>query len=256
MAQHAERFTGRVADYERYRTRYPATVVDILRDRCGLTAESVVADIGAGTGMLAELFLANGMPGSQAIAIEPNAEMRAACERLVAQYPGFAVRAAAAESTGLADASVDFVAAGRAFHWFDQARALAEFRRILRPRGWVVLISSGRSRDASAESEELERILLQHGTDYGETRGKYRLYEGMPALFPGGDVVREQLHSEQRLTREEFFGQMQSLSVTPHPGDPNYAAMQRALDEFFTRFAVASLLRMGVTVSVLCCQVT
>ena len=60
MTEHTERFTGRVAEYERYRLRYPVEVLDVLRRQCGLTAAKVVADVGAGTGMLEELFLENG----------------------------------------------------------------------------------------------------------------------------------------------------------------------------------------------------
>jgi ubiquinone/menaquinone biosynthesis C-methylase UbiE len=106
MTEHAERFTGPVADYEKFRLRYSAAVLDVLKERCGLTTSSVVADVGAGTGMLAELFLEN---GNRVIAVEPNAEMRAACERLRERYSSLSVIAAAAEATTLADASVDFV---------------------------------------------------------------------------------------------------------------------------------------------------
>ena len=104
MTEHVERFTGRVADYERYRLRYPVGVLDILRERCGLLETSLVADVGAGTGMLAELFLEN---GNRVIAVEPNAEMREACERLRKRYTGLTVVAAAAEATTLEDASTE-----------------------------------------------------------------------------------------------------------------------------------------------------
>ena len=246
-----ERFNGRVAEYERYRTRYPAAVLDVLRERCGLTRESIVADVGAGTGMLAELFLGN---GNRVMAVEPNAEMRAACERLEVRYPGLMVRDGTAEATGLEGGSVDMVAAGRAFHWFDPERSVAEFRRVLRPGGWVVLVSSGRSRDGSEKAREFERVLIEHGTDFGEMRGRYRLYDEMPGLFAGGEVVKEELRDEQELTLEEFVGQTQSLSVTPLPGHAKYVGMQNALREFFDRFGVDGVLRMGVTVSLMACR--
>ena len=57
----AERFTGRVAEYERYRLGYPAELMAVLRERCGLRVEDVVADVGAGTGMVARLFLEAGI---------------------------------------------------------------------------------------------------------------------------------------------------------------------------------------------------
>ena len=60
MTKNVERFTGRVEEYERYRLRYPGEVIRTLTERCGLTREHLVADIGAGTGMLAELFLEHG----------------------------------------------------------------------------------------------------------------------------------------------------------------------------------------------------
>jgi ubiquinone/menaquinone biosynthesis C-methylase UbiE len=248
MAEHAERFTGRVADYERYRLRYPVEVLDVLRERCALSAATVVADVGAGTGMLAELFLEN---GNHVIAVEPNAEMREACERLRKRYSRLTVVAAAAEATTLKDASVDVVSVGRAWHWFDRERAVVEFRRILRPSGWVVLVSNRRSKNESLEAKVYEEILMEFGTDYRETR---ELGELIP-LFRGGAVVRKELHGEQVLTLEEFLGQTQSLSVAPMPGDAKYAGMQGALRDFFARFQKSGLLRMGTVCSVMACQI-
>jgi predicted RNA methylase len=60
MSENTERFTGRVKDYERYRLRYPEAAIEILVARSGLRLDHLVADVGAGTGMLAELFLENG----------------------------------------------------------------------------------------------------------------------------------------------------------------------------------------------------
>jgi SAM-dependent methyltransferase len=51
------RFSDRVEDYVRSRPGYPRAVIDLLRKECGLTADSIVADIGCGTGFLARLFL-------------------------------------------------------------------------------------------------------------------------------------------------------------------------------------------------------
>jgi hypothetical protein len=51
------RFSSRVDDHIRYRPSYPRKVVERLARECALSAESVVADIGSGTGFLAKLFL-------------------------------------------------------------------------------------------------------------------------------------------------------------------------------------------------------
>jgi ubiquinone/menaquinone biosynthesis C-methylase UbiE len=246
MTANAERFTGRVADYERYRTRYPQRVIETLRERCGLRREDVVADVGAGTGMLAELFLEN---GNAVIAVEPNAEMRAACERILARYERLRVVDAAAEHTELDASSVDMVAVGRAFHWFDRDRALAEFKRILKPGGWVVLAANRRAHDGSEQAKEYEAILIEHGIDYARVRGGYRNWEGMKP-YGDAEVFKAQMPGEQRLTLEEFLGQTQSLSVIPMPWHAKYEGMQRALKEFFAKWSDGKVLRLETVCSV------
>jgi len=251
MMEHTERFTGRVEAYEQYRLRYPPKLIEILTDRCGLQREHLVADIGAGTGMLAELFLEN---GNAVVAVEPNDDMRAACERLASAWPGLTVKNTTAEATHLADDSVDFVSVGRAWHWFDREKAVEELRRILRPGGWAVLASNRRNQEGSSEAEAYEKILMEFGRDYYETHQETRKIAEIAPLFAQGAIVRENIYGEQVLTFEEFLGQTQSFSATPKPGDEGYMGMQVALQSFFTRFQRDGLLRTETVCSVMACQ--
>jgi ubiquinone/menaquinone biosynthesis C-methylase UbiE len=249
MSAHTERFTGRVEDYEKYRSRYPSAVIDVLVERCELKREHLVADIGAGTGMLAELFLQH---GNAVVAVEPNDDMRGACERLGSAWPGLTVKKGTAEATGLEDASVDFIAVGRAFHWFDLAKTKPEFQRILRPGGWVVLATQGRVRDDSAISKAYEGLLHEHGLDYAANRERYEIAPKMEAFFKGGELFRKEIAGEQRLTLEELIGQTQSLSVTPEVGHPKYEGMQRALRDFFTQWEQDGFAAMQMMCRVAC----
>ncbi|WP_263384001.1 class I SAM-dependent methyltransferase [Granulicella arctica] len=249
MTVHAERFTGRVEEYERYRLRYSLAVLTLLRERCGLRERDVVADVGAGTGMLSELFLEN---GNAVVAVEPNAAMRVVCERLREKYPRLTVVDASAEVTSLGDASVDFVTAGRAFHWFDPALALPEFRRVLRSRGWLVLVANGRSVGDSEQALEYERILAEEDVDQKDVASRYKMHDVAAALFAEGSLIQEQLHGEQRLTLEEFLGQTQSYSSVPLPGDAKYEGMQRALREHFARWQREGVLTIRTTCLLTC----
>jgi len=247
MTDNTQRFAGRAENYDLYRQRYPADqVIDQLSEWCGLTPQWLVADIGAGTGMLAEVFLDN---GNRVIAIEPNADMRdqmhKAFDGLGKCWPSLEIIDATAEATTLPDESVDLVAAGRAFHWFDTDRALPEFRRILKPTGWVALVSVGRASLDSMDRidptlidqlQSYERLLTDYGTDYGYIRAGYRVHEHMAELFDG-EFHQANFPGEQRLDWNAFRGQTLSLSVVPAPDDSRHEAFIRQLQIFFDRFA-------------------
>ena len=123
------RFSTRAEFYARARPRYPQALLKFCCNTLGLKPVHRVADVGSGTGFLSELFLQN---GNRVFAIEPNEEMRRKAEAALGSNPSFVSIDATAESTGLGDASVDFIVAGQAFHWFDPPRARREFTRILK----------------------------------------------------------------------------------------------------------------------------
>lgn len=84
---HTERFTHRVGDYVKARPGYPAAVMDLLAEHAGFSAAAVVADIGAGTGLLTQLLLQH---SRRVYAVEPNQAMRSAAEAQLGQHPAFA----------------------------------------------------------------------------------------------------------------------------------------------------------------------
>ena len=85
-ADTVERFSNRVENYIKYRPAYPSEVLDLFKNELGLTVDSVVADIGSGTGISAKLFLEN---GNTVYGVEPNDGMRAAAENTWQVFPHF-----------------------------------------------------------------------------------------------------------------------------------------------------------------------
>jgi len=239
-ADSKERFSNRVADYVRYRPGYPPGILELLREECGLTPESVVADAGSGTGILTKLFLEN---GNFVCGIEPNAAMREAGEDFLAAYPRFRSVAAPAEATTLQDASVDFVIAAQAFHWFDPPRAGAEFARILRPArvggpgGWVVVIWNERKKDLGPFAEAYEQLLRTYGTDYNAVSETYPEPDRMTAFFGAGGFQHRAFSNEQLMDFDALRGRLLSSSYSPAPGHPNHAPMLAELRRVFDRYA-------------------
>lgn len=232
MRDPAARFSDRVADYVRYRPRYPESLLVALSEGCGLAPGHVVADVGSGTGFLAELFL---YQGNTVFAVEPNAPMREAAESRYGGIPGFHSVDGSAEATGLPDASVDFVTAGQAFHWFDALATRREFARILRPAGWVVLVWNERRVEASGFLADYEALLQRHGTDYALVDHR-NVDAGKLAAFYGGAFESAMLDNVQRLDRAGLAGRVRSCSYVPAPGEPGHDAMMAELDELFDRY--------------------
>jgi SAM-dependent methyltransferase len=226
-----ERFTNRAPAYHAHRPRYPAELISLLRAEAGLTPASTVADIGSGTGISAQPFLRH---GNTVFAIEPNPDMRALAEQNFRGCSNFRSIAATAEATTLPDASVDLIVAGQAFHWFDRARAAAEFARILRPAGWIVLVWNERLTNATPFAAAYERLLIEHSIDYTAVDPK-KVSGDADAIttFLGPECRFASFPHRSRLTLEELIGLLASASYAPVPGHPKHPAMIAALEQAF-----------------------
>ena len=234
-ADPTRRFSSRVENYIRYRPTYPQAVVAHLRDECGLTRESVVADVGSGTGILSELLLRN---GNRVYGVEPNREMREAGERLLADYDNFVSVEGRAEATTLAGESVDFVTAGQSFHWFDLDGARREFARVLKENGWVVLIWNDRRTEGTPFLEDYERMLSDYGTDYHEVSNRWADEELIQPFFGAARMLLKSFENRQVFDFEGLKGRLMSSSYAPEPGHANFPPMMQTLASIFERYAV------------------
>jgi SAM-dependent methyltransferase len=225
----AARFDDRVANYVAYRPNYPAEVVEFLRAELGLAPGALVADVGAGTGILSELLL---KAGCQVVAVEPNDAMRAAAESRLKSYAEFRSVKGTAEATTLEDASADFVTAAQAFHWFDAEGARAEFRRILKPGGWVVLVWNMRRTDSTAFLRDYEKLLREFGTDYAQVNCE-QVSEDRIAEFFAGAFGSKSFDNFQSFDFSGLRGRLLSSSYVPLEGHPNFEPMLEALRRLF-----------------------
>jgi len=237
------RFSDRVENYVRYRPGYPPEVLNLLRAECGLRPSHVIADIASGTGAFTRLLLEN---GNSVFAVEPNAAMREMgirqLESLESLESGRLVSVAGtAEETTLRSASIDFVTAAQAAHWFDLPRARAEFVRILRPGGWCVLIWNERDTTRTSFLRDYEQLLLTYGTDYKEVR--HERTTAMIHEFFAPAASEERVFSlRQQFDYEGLAGRLWSSSYTPLEGHPSYAPMMQELLRIFRAHAKNDML--------------
>lgn len=225
------RFSDRVQNYVKYRPGYPPEMFEFFRRELGLKDDSVIADIGAGTGLSSKPFLEN---GNVVYGVEPNAAMRNAAKEFLAQLPNFQNVAGTSSNTGLDDRSVDFVVAAQAFHWFEPESTRKEFKRILRPGGKVCLIWNERQLEANDFLREYEQLLLTHANDYGNVRHE-NIQDGKLEAFFLQPFERATFANHQILNFDGLKGRLLSSSYMPNDGDKKFEPMIKDLASVFAK---------------------
>jgi SAM-dependent methyltransferase len=230
-------FTGKAACYARYRWDYAPEAIQTIYDVTGLSAQSVVADIGAGTGILTRHFVGK---VERVWAVEPNADMRRVAADALGGYPSCHVVDGRAEATTLADGCVDLIAAAQALGWFEPQPTRAEFLRILKPAGWfAALVNRCTNEDLGKALEPIfppetdtAKLMKRRGTPMGFYYG----HEGFS---------RWSYAFTTRHTWETFIGAHSTASYAPCRDSALYADFERAARRVFDRFSSGGVLVSG-----------
>jgi SAM-dependent methyltransferase len=236
-----ERFGDRVADYVKYRPGYPVEIARILEREAGIApARTRVLDIGSGTGISAELFLREGYAVT---GVEPNAPMRAASARLLAEHARFRAVDGTAESMPLEAGSFELAIAAQAFHWFDAPRARGEIARVLVPGGTVALLWNDRRVDTPF-LRAYEDALLRWGTDYAKVRHQ-NVGEDAIAAFFRGPFSAESVPNHQDFDLEGLLGRTTSSSYVPKDGQPGFAELITEVRRLFAAHQANGVVRVA-----------
>jgi len=233
MSDTIKRFSNRVENYVKFRPGYPKKVLDLFSDEMSLQIASVIADIGSGTGISARLFLEN---GNTVLGVEPNASMREAAENYLKDFPKFKSVDGTAEKTSLKNASVDFVIAAQAFHWFDKEKTRREFKRILKDKGFVALLWNERQLNSTEFLRGYEKLLVEYGTDYEKVRHE-NIGEEILRDFFQIKIEQRTFQNVQTLAFDGLKGRMLSASYMPTEEDPRFSEMLENLKTLFAQHA-------------------
>ncbi len=233
MHNSTKRFSDRVDNYIKYRPGYPLAIISFLKEEAGLTSQTVIADIGSGTGISSELFLKE---GNLVFGVEPNREMREAAEKLLESYSNFRSINATAENTLLLENSIDMVIAGQAFHWFDMAAFKQECLRIGKPGAWCILIWNERLEN-TAFLKDYEALIVKYSTDYSSINHKNVSEEIIAGFYAPATFKVKVFDNEQRFDYEGLRGRLESSSYIPGKDNPAYPALMSELEQLFARYS-------------------
>lgn len=198
-------FSGK-AQYYNSRPTYPKECIDYLINKFGLSSDSVIADIGAGTGILTKPFLDF---GCSAYAVEPNDDMFSELSKNLSQYQNINFLKTSAEATEIPMSSCDAVVVGTAFHWFDKDKFRTECRRILKNNKYVAVLRISYNTEGD---KQLDKV--KHYTEQDLNAAK--------EFF--GESFLEHICFEytQSFDEERYINEKLSSDTTPRPNDAGF----------------------------------
>lgn len=234
-------FSGLADDYVIGRPAYAKAFVESLYSRYGFSKQSVIADIGSGTGKLAKQLLER---GSFVYGVEPNADMRSIARKELEGFEKFCPVNGTAAETNLGEQSVDFVTAAQAFHWFDGALFRRECKRILKRNGLVFLIWNLRDTSDKVNQSSFEIFSEYcpkfHGFSGGVQKNDPRIRD-----FFRGKYEYIEFENPLFYDREKFISRSLSSSYSLKKEEEKYGEYIAALSELFERYAKDDVLTVA-----------
>jgi ubiquinone/menaquinone biosynthesis C-methylase UbiE len=227
-----KRFSDRVENYIKYRPSYPKELISEMKKQQLLFEDSVIADIGSGTGIFTKLLLKT---GNKVYAVEPNDDMREAAEKILGWYPNFVSVNGQAEATTLGRRSVDLITVAQSFHWFNQEETKREFKRILKPTGILALVYNSRQIDRSPFMVDYDRLLVKYCPEYEGIAKQYIDLKDAKNFFGTTEVTHFVCNNFQIFNFDGLKGRLLSSSYSLREHEDGFPLLMDSLKQLYEK---------------------
>tara|TARA_B100002003_G_C13897367_1_gene437319 strand:- start:15 stop:743 length:729 start_codon:yes stop_codon:yes gene_type:complete len=214
-------------EYAAYRPDYPTELYDFVAARCSLESNSMIIDVGAGTGKGSAPLLERGF---QVVAFDISEKMLDAGRRNGHRNLVCSV----AEQIPLGESSANLILCAQSFHWFASTDTLAEFARVIKPTGYLALFWNTRAKEPDHQ-KEYERLIRKFNPEH--VCG-YRDIDWTPVLERDGffrSVEQEKFKHTDRMTIESWKGLARSTSYIRCIGEEQLEQFERELEQVMKR---------------------
>lgn len=228
-----EIFSDKAVNYSSGRPTYSSELIEYLYQIIGLNSQSVIADIGAGTGILAKQLLDK---GSSVICVEPNDNMRAVAEHDLSAYRQVSFSNGDAENTKIESSTVDYITVAQAFHWFDVDKFKNESKRILKYGGKVILVWN--TRDTECElCVDNYRIFKKYCPRFNGFSGGIKNSDERIISYFDGKYETVEFDNPIIFNRETFIRRSLSGSYSLQKSDEQYNDYIEELNKLFEKYS-------------------
>jgi ubiquinone/menaquinone biosynthesis C-methylase UbiE len=220
------RTAGRVFDsiatvYDKVRPGYPSAALEDLRTRCGIGPGRRVLEVGCGTGQLTRSLA---VTGATVRSLEPGPSLLALARENLGPTANVEFALSTFEDADEVAESYDLVVSATAFHWVDPHVGYPKAARVLKPGGWLGLLSNmhvvGGTDDQIADA--VQELQGHHAPEIG--RWTFPSVDELEARArEGGDIAATWCRVERKVAEppevSRLFG---PPTVTTYPWTATY----------------------------------
>ncbi len=150
-----ESFESVAVAYDRARPGYPSAMFARLELDCGLTASDRILEVGCGTGQATRSLAER---GCEITCVELGENLAFLARENLRRYPNVTIDVGSFEDADLGSEPFDVVFSATAFHWVDSEVGYPKVARVLRPGGYLALVTNahvaGGTQDLVADAVE------------------------------------------------------------------------------------------------------
>ena len=236
-----KKFSGLADTYSKGRPTYASDFIESLYCQYGLSKQSIIADIGSGTGKFSKQLLDK---GSFVYGVEPNDDMRNTASKELSDYKNFYLVNGTASKTKLDDKSVDYITVAQAFHWFDTELFKRECKRILKDDGKIFLIWNMRDMTSKINQQCFE-IYLKYCPNFKGFGGGIQKDDIRIKQFFDNQYEYKEFDNSLVYDKDTFMSRSVSGSYSLKEGDKNYKTYVEEISKLFDRYAKDGVITMA-----------
>lgn len=224
-------FSTKAEKYAKYRWGYAPEAIEEIFKVAHLSSTSIIADLGAGTGILTRHFSGK---VQKVYAIEPNTEMRQILVNDLGASPEVSVIDGSAENTTLPDKSVDLITVAQAVHWFDPEPTRTEMSRTLKKNGWLAVLRNYGKGELDHAIGQL--MTEEYGVDFSNKKNKPKEIP-VQFYFENGPFQKSIYPFQFQQSWEEYFGALISASFMPNEDHPLFKKLEAEARKIFSHYS-------------------
>lgn len=221
-------FSKKAIIYDRFRWDYPEAAINIILKECNINKDSIIADFGAGTGILTKHFCNN---SKKIYAIEPDINMMKILKnkKLVNTV---CIEKYAHEVEEISDQEIDTIINGHSLHWFDYDKTIKVFHKILKQNGLLVNINN-----AYANENEILCDINKHLEKYIKANVEQNRNINTDIYFKKDSINTWEVSFIQTQTYESMLNALSSASYYPDASDKvEYKTFKKEFQKIFAKY--------------------